>query len=255
MTLPIKSSPSKVIFLDIDGVLQGGRQDRFAHKEDGSFDRIVKEARERFAYIDQTFDYMFEHSAFVYDLLATVYDWEKPAVSRYKKLLTDHDDAGIVMSSSWRRMGAQAITLFLSLHGIENRLSGATLVDYRYYDREKEKLYSEYDRPKDKFLDDFQDSLEQILNLSYVEIRAAEIYSYLLTHPEIESFVVIDDIDLSKYFTKNAVVTGHIFTEEDYVKARSILDKPADLSLLEKIPEDLRKQAKTMQDLSDQVFW
>ena len=131
MTLPIKSSPSKVIFLDIDGVLQGGRQDRFDHKEDGSFDRIVKESRERFAYIDQTFDYMFEHSAFVYDLLATVYDWEEPAVNRLKQLLTDHDDAGIVMSSSWRRMGAQAITLLLSLHGIENRLSGATLVGYR----------------------------------------------------------------------------------------------------------------------------
>lgn len=255
MALPRKLSSSKVVFLDIDGVLQGWEQNRFEHLEDGSFDRVIKDASKRFAYIDESFDYMFAHSAFVYDLLAAVYDWDKQAVCLLKRLL-EETNAGIVVSSNWRRMSANALTLFLSLHDIENRLSGATILDHNHYHPDRDAILRELSTPSYcQFFEEIEQALQSLLDVNFLDSRAMEIYIYLLVHPEIESFVVIDDLKMSEYFPQNAVQTVGLFSEDDFFKAKTILTKSSDLSLLDKLPAHFREKAKMAQEISDQVFW
>jgi hypothetical protein len=81
----------KVVFLDIDGVLQRGiAQDRFNHDLDGLKCKLSKE------YNDDTFLGMDK-----YDVGAVYYDWNKLSVDVLRDLLNDCN-AEIVLSSDWR---------------------------------------------------------------------------------------------------------------------------------------------------------
>lgn len=82
----------KVIFLDIDGVLQpGGRQKRFDHDlEKLREDLAVKYNNKVYLEMDR------------YDLGAVYYDWDKAAVERLRKLCIEVPTE-IVISSAWRR--------------------------------------------------------------------------------------------------------------------------------------------------------
>lgn len=88
----MKKKKRRVIFLDIDGVLQPhGRQDRFNHDLDRlRIDLAAKYNNNDYLQMDK------------YDLGAIFYDWDKNAVERLRKLCIEAD-AEIVISSDWRR--------------------------------------------------------------------------------------------------------------------------------------------------------
>ena len=88
-----------VIFLDIDGVLQPGQnQRRFRHDLDALKRELADELdNEVYLELDK------------YDLGAIRYDWEAEAVELLRRLCVDFD-AQIVVSSDWRR-GKSVATL------------------------------------------------------------------------------------------------------------------------------------------------
>ena len=82
----------RVIFLDIDGVLQPpSQQTRFEH----DLEKLRRFLADKFD--DATYLGMDR-----YDLGAVYYDWDSAAVERLRKLCEDFG-AGIVVSSDWRR--------------------------------------------------------------------------------------------------------------------------------------------------------
>ena len=82
----------KVIFLDIDGVLQPtSAQERFNHDMEAlKVELAEKYQDDHFLELDK------------YDVAAVYYDWNKQAVERLRGLLW-HCDAEIVLSSDWRQ--------------------------------------------------------------------------------------------------------------------------------------------------------
>ena len=100
----------RVIFLDIDGVLQPpSRQTRFKH----DLEELRRSLAERFD--DETYLSMDK-----YDLGAVYHDWDSGAVERLGRLCADCN-ARIVISSDWRRSNStrrlQALFRIHDLHG------------------------------------------------------------------------------------------------------------------------------------------
>lgn len=78
----------KIIFLDIDGVLQPDTQKRFKHD--------LEALKASFAAQNQEFENLDK-----YDIGAVYYDWDKTAVELMKKLCAK-TGARFVISSDWR---------------------------------------------------------------------------------------------------------------------------------------------------------
>lgn len=99
----------KVLFLDIDGVLQPyNNQFRFDH----DMAQTCRELAEKYG--DPVYPTMDK-----YDVCAVVYDWDAEAVQRLKDVL-DKTGARIVVSSDWRRWnGTDWMRALLRLHGLD----------------------------------------------------------------------------------------------------------------------------------------
>ncbi len=191
----------KVVFLDIDGVLQPPNfSNRFKH----DLDQLRKDLAEK--------NPLF-HTADKWDIGAVYYDWKKEAVENLKILLEKHN-ALIVISSSWRTYSALPILrLLFSIHDLDK---------YVY----------------DKTLE------------VYLSSRSGDIYHYLQTHPEIEQFVIIDDVSYNydTIFPENHVLTNNFyyFDEASFEEADKILSRQGF-----KMPE---YNAETKRDLY-RILW
>jgi hypothetical protein len=96
----------KIIFLDIDGVLQPGTQHRFDYDLDQLKDNFVKKDPD-YGTLDK------------YDIGATYYDWDKNAISLLKTLC-DKTDAKFVISSDWRTHSSlKKLQLLFSIHNLD----------------------------------------------------------------------------------------------------------------------------------------
>lgn len=106
----------KVIFLDIDNVLQPGfSQERFSHD--------MRRARSEIAEKLQNKDYLDDD---FFDIAAVVYDWDKKAVENLKKLLS-YDGVGIVLSTGWKWDRTEAFMRRLfHIHDLDQYITGMT---------------------------------------------------------------------------------------------------------------------------------
>ena len=155
--------PVRVVFLDIDGVLQPtASQKRFGHdlvalREDLA-DRYGAEYRE------------FNE----YDLGAVVHDWEAGAVARLRALCADHD-ASIVVSSDWRlqRSVAQLRALF-RLHDLHHLVADRTCDphDGPHYRAGEVKQYLDTHPEIERFViidDRYRDKFDRLFAENFVE--------------------------------------------------------------------------------------
>ena len=169
---------TKVIFLDIDGVI----------RHNGSLLYLDYDLSD-LAY-NLTQQYKTNYQQYSKEELGVVYyDWDREAIERLKHIV-QQTGAKIVITSTWREQGLQRLIDFFRLYGLENVIIGMT-----------DKLNS-----KDKDI---------ISNHKYYNVRTLEILKYLHNHPEIESYVAIDDMDISKGIEDNFLQTKELLSDED----------------------------------------
>lgn len=174
----------KVIFLDIDGVMNSTEEMIALYNQYGSS-------------IDNTLP--------------------SPAKCKLLKQLVDETGAKLVLSSSWR-LSLNAIQKLIDLFEPYNLvLSGFTCheVDNKKFKNTK---YEDIKPRHQHSIGDFG---------TYIEDRGAEIAAWLLDHPTVETFVILDDedSDIKAWFPNNLVKTELQvgLTSKDCLKASNIL--------------------------------
>ncbi|MCI8729765.1 MAG: hypothetical protein HFH59_08385 [Lachnospiraceae bacterium] len=124
-----------------------------------------------------------------YDVAAVYYDWHKKAVENLRRLL-EECGAEIVISSDWKRSKSlEQLKLLFGIHGLDSYITG--MVPYDFHTLKKD-----------------------------------EIGAYLEAHPGLNSYVVLDDLNMEKYFRGHMVCTGYasFLTEDAVRKAARILE-------------------------------
>ena len=99
----------KIVFLDIDGVLQPYDSEyRFYEKDNQLIDKLSQK------YNTDYYQYSF------YDLSAVYYDWNKQAISRLKYILNE-TQSKIIISSDWRNINyPNKMKDLLKIHNLDN---------------------------------------------------------------------------------------------------------------------------------------
>jgi len=177
----------KVLFLDIDGVIQPFTEYYIEHVNDNDKMELLFRKLENEFKVDYR---EFQRC----DVAIAYYDWDKDAVKELKRIL-DTTGAKIVVSSSWRSgVSGDYLPFLLRMHDLEKYLYGYT------------PLFSHWPE---------YEGLEHD--------RSVEILEYLKMHPHIEKWVAVDDKDLSGDFPQNSVVTSQKITVNDADRCIEIL--------------------------------
>lgn len=182
----------KVIFLDIDGVLQPlSSQKRFDHDMDELQEQLSAESDAGYEDLSK------------YDIAAVRYDWEANAVKNLKSLC-EKTQAEFVISSDWRSSKTlDMLKLLFKIQGL------------------------------DKYVVDKTEELSGYM-------RDVEIEEFLISHPDIGVFIIIDDSYrdyFERRFPQQFVYCDRIFDDECYQKALSILqqDPPSEKTVPEAV--------------------
>lgn len=168
----------KVIFLDIDGVLQPTTaQERFNHDMDAlKIELAEKYQDDHFLELDK------------YDVAAVYYDWNKKAVERLRDLLW-HCDAEIVLSSDWRQTKTlEDMRTLMKIHNLHEYLT------------------------------------ELVPETRQWSWKYEDIPAYLLEHPKLTRYVVIDDMNMEKYFRGKFVNCDRFLGMHEYNQIYRLLE-------------------------------
>jgi hypothetical protein len=114
----------KIIFLDIDGVLQPDTQKRFKHD--------LEALKTNFAAQNKDFETLDK-----YDIGAVYYDWDKTAVELMKKLC-DKTGARFVISSDWRIKTLKKLLLLFSIHEMDEYILDTLPTEWTGLNRNQE---------------------------------------------------------------------------------------------------------------------
>lgn len=230
----------KVIFLDIDGVLQPhDNRNRFSHiKEIGELCVELHKKNPSFDYAKWTKDFKFAS----YDIAAVYYDWDKVSVERLRKVL-DTTGARIVLSSNWKEKGMEAMRGLMEIHGLGNNLLTITAYEPMaiempdYYSRGDTENFLEWCKAIDsrhnlwgKTFSALRMQIEKYYPKNpdiwddYLDFRTVEILEYLDRHQEVTAFAAIDDRYIGKGIEGHFVKTRNSILEEDAEKLMDILN-------------------------------
>lgn len=172
----------KVIFLDIDGVLQPTKNNGNGKRFEINRDNLIESLSSQ-----HNIDYR-QYSQF--DVAAVYCDWDLEAINIIKRVLKK-TGAKIVISSDWRDIRKpNKMRDLLRIHGLDEFYIGDTpqITEIPNY-WEQLKMYS---------------------------CRVAEIMAYVEKNKEtIDTYVAIDDLDLTAGgFSANFIHTDNLITEE-----------------------------------------
>lgn len=168
----------KVIFLDIDGVLQPTTsQERFNHDIEALKIKLAEEYKdEHFLKLDK------------YDVAAVYYDWNKNAVSLLHNLLSSCD-AEIVLSSDWRQTKTlDDMKTLMKIHKLDQYLT------------------------------------EMVPETREWSWKYEDIPVYLKAHPNLTKYVIIDDMNMEKYFRGRFVYCERFLGTREYNQIYRLLE-------------------------------
>lgn len=231
----------RIVFLDIDGVLQPGSQKRFDHPRDVPDLTRELEARCGGKYPYSRWCNTIEMDDM--DLAAVFYDWDSDAVERLRYAL-DVLDARIVLSSNWREFhGFKAMSALFAIHGLDGYLCDGTETPNRLrrcqdvrWDTPNE-VREAVDQRKTlvrevswKARKDIQKGLSDAYSKPgdkppYIASRTVEIREYLDRHPEITSYVAIDDQDLTCGLDGHFVATSRLIEPDSLEQILDVLSR------------------------------
>jgi hypothetical protein len=180
---------TKVVFLDIDGVLQPFTQYRHKHIKAGDLVPLYAELKEKHGIDYSQFD--------KYDVAATYWDWNHESVSLLKDILNE-TDSKIVVSSDWRRM--EYFFELLKIYNLDGYYRGKTpYIPYSRYGEEKLEVKLE------KSLGIYKGEGNKYKGVCY-STRSVEIAYYVKNNPDIVNYIAIDDDtslrDLGEHYIK-----------------------------------------------------
>ena len=177
----------KIIFLDIDGVLNSENHGKELHK-------LLEQGKMSEKKYYDTWDLPYEGT-----LLSL-------------KKIVDETGAQIVLSSSWRLLGKRRINVLNNLfkpYGfqiMDVTPHGVMLDDLEKLGFDKDKCYDA--KYRHAIADDVEDDIADAYKIKTWD-RGAEIAMWLSQHQDVESFVILDDdwLDIVPYYEEHLVQT------------------------------------------------
>jgi len=205
----------KIVFLDIDGVLQPlSSQKRFKYChgqiEQSPMLEKYKELQDKFG---------IDYSVYLqWNVAAVLYDWDKTAVTLLK-LILNLTNAEIVISSDWRFDGFKAMKDLFTLQGLDKYLIDLTRTEDRCFEGKGGMLAIE-----EEFCDKMKaQHKEKHGKDAYLHYRTIEIYDWLNRNPDVKKWVAIDDLDLKGIDKNHFVKTCSRLSRLDEISAEKAI--------------------------------
>ena len=175
----------KIVFLDIDGVLQPYDAGcRFMHPDKSIIKRLSDKYNTNYSKYNE------------YDVFAVYYDWDIQAVSRLRYIL-DSTDSKIIVSSDWRsKKFPNLMKDLLKIQGLDN-----------YY-----------------YCDNAILPREQLYDTLYT-VRSREINNSLQKYNIDNFVVLDDWKEMEEFFPNNSVITHNIISLDNMKRCIKILKK------------------------------
>ncbi len=217
----------KVVFLDIDGVLQPcSSQIRHQHIAE-----TIEIALKLNTSLHNGFDYLSfiqdgieikkdfkKYGRNCFDVAAVWFDWRKESVVLLKRLL-DEENAKIVLSSDWRNKGTVIMKALLAIQGLDTYYYDSTMSFQNFSYADHYNVLEQW-KPIDRII---KSTISYTNDKVFYNERAGEILEYLDRHKEITSYVAIDDINLSLGLGSHFVFSDEFLTKENYNQMKNIL--------------------------------
>ena len=205
----------KIVFLDIDGVLQPcSSQERHKYWHDDIEKSKMPELYKRLEYYFKIDFSIYKQ----YDVAAVYYDWDKMSVTLLK-LLLKITNAQIVLSSDWRKGGFDRMKDFFTIHGLEEF----------YIDNTKD--YDEIDKD---FIEKVKSQNKKVNGEdAWMEHRSIEILEWLYRNQDVKNWVAIDDMRLKGIESNFVDCWPSIEVEHAEQSYRILMKKEKTISKLE----------------------